>query len=297
MNTDSRSGTWRMLVAMALSGTIGLLVVESGQPPEVVVFFRCLIGGAGLLAWLAWTRGWLPMSRRDLGWLVLGGAALVVNWLCLFSAYRYTSISVATVVYHTQPFMLVALAALFQGERIAAGRLPWLVLAMVGVVLSSGLEWGSGSVRPAWQGVALACTAAVLYAIVTLATQRLKHLPPAQIAAVQMGVGVLMLAPLALPLDAPLGARGLAAVAVLGAVHTAFMYTLMYAAFQRLSSQAIAALSFTYPAVALLVDLAWYQAVPATGQWLGMVLIVVAVVAHRLGWDLFQHRSRSVRAA
>jgi drug/metabolite transporter (DMT)-like permease len=86
-------------------------------------------------------------------------------------------------------------------------------------------------------------------------------------------------------------------VAVLGAVHTAFMYTLMYAAFQRLSSQAIAALSFTYPAVALLVDLAWYQAVPATGQWLGMVLIVVAVVAHRLGWDLFQHRSRSVRAA
>lgn len=297
MNTDSRSGTWRMLVAMALSGTIGLLVVESGQPPAVVVFFRCLIGGAGLLGWLAWTRGWQPMSRRDLGWLVLGGAALVVNWLCLFSAYRYTSISVATVVYHTQPFMLVALAALFQGERIAAGRLPWLVLAMVGVVLSSGLEWGGASASPAWQGVALACTAAVLYAIVTLATQRLKHLPSAQIAAVQMGVGVLMLAPLALPLDAPLSARGLAAVAVLGAVHTAFMYTLMYAAFQRLSSQTIAALSFTYPAVALLVDLAWYHAVPSTGQWLGMVLIVVAVIAHRLGWDLLNLVSRSVRPA
>ena len=297
MNTDPRSGTWRMLVAMALSGTIGLLVVESGQPPPVVVFFRCLIGGAGLLGWLAWTRGWQPMSRRDLGWLVLGGAALVINWLCLFSAYHYVSISVATVVYHTQPFMLVALAALFQGERIAAGRLPWLVLAMVGVVLSSGLEWGSSSAAPAWQGVALACTAAVLYAVVTLATQRLKHLPSAQIAAVQMGVGVLMLAPMALPLDAPLSARGLATVAVLGLVHTAFMYTLMYAAFQRLSSQAIAVLSFTYPAVALLVDLAWYHAVPSTGQWLGMVLIVVAVVAHRLGWDLFNPGSRNVGAA
>ena len=283
-----------MLAAMALSGTIGLLVVESGQSPQVVVFFRCLIGGAGLLAWLAWTRGWRPLSRRDLGWLLLGGAALVLNWLCLFSAYRSISISVATVVYHTQPFMLVALAALFQGERIAAGKLPWLVVAMAGVVLSSGLDW-SGGAPPAWQGIALAGSAAALYAVVTLATQRLKHLPSAQIAAVQMGVGVLMLAPLALPLEAPLGWQGLAAIGTLGLVHTAFMYTLMYAAFQRLTSASIAMLSFVYPAVALLVDLAWYHAVPRPLQWLGMGLIVLAVLAHRRGWTL-PTRSRPARA-
>jgi drug/metabolite transporter (DMT)-like permease len=289
---DTRAGTWRMLAAMALSGTIGLLVVESGQSPQVVVFFRCVIGGAGLLGWLAWTRGWRPMSRRDLGWLLFGGAALVVNWLCLFSAYRSVSISVATVVYHTQPFMLVALAVLFQGERLAVGRLPWLVLAMAGVVLSSGLDWGGSTTASAWQGVALASTAAALYGVVTLATQRLKHLPSAQIAVVQMGVGVLMLAPLALPLQAPLGWRGLAAVGVLGLVHTAFMYTLMYAAFQRLSSQMVAALSFAYPAVALLVDLAWYRAVPSTGQWLGMALIVASVVAYRRDWDLFNLAAR-----
>lgn len=290
--SDTRAGTWRMLAAMALSGTIGLLVVESGQSPQVVVFFRCLIGGAGLLGWLAWTRGWRPMSRRDLGWLLLGGAALVVNWLCLFSAYRSVSISVATVVYHTQPFMLVALAVLFQGERLAVGRLPWLVLAMAGVVLSSGLDWGGSAAAPAWQGVALASAAAALYAVVTLATQRLKHLPSAQIAAVQMGVGVLMLAPLALPLQAPLGWHGLAAVGVLGLVHTALMYTLMYAAFQRLPSQSIAMLSFVYPAVALLVDLAWYQAVPSPGQWVGMALILVSVIAHRRGWTLFNPTAR-----
>lgn len=292
---DTRAGTWRMLAAMALSGTIGLLVVESGQSPPVVVFFRCLIGGAGLLAWLAWIGGWKPMNRRDLGWLLLGGAALVVNWLCLFSAYRSISISVATVVYHTQPFMLVALAALFQGERLAPGQWPWLVLAMAGVVLSSGLDWGGGGAAPAWHGIALAGSAAVLYAVVTLATQRLKHLPSAQIAAVQMGVGVVMLAPLALPLQAPLGWQGLAAVGTLGLVHTAFMYTLMYAAFQRLPSQSIAMLSFIYPAVALLVDLAWYHAVPRPLQWLGMGLIVLAVLAHRRGWAVSTRR-RPARA-
>ena len=71
------------------------------------------------------------------------------------------------------------------------------------------------------------------------------------------------------------------AVAVLGLVHTALMYTLMYAAFQRLSAQAIAGLSFIYPVVALLVDLLWFGHRPAPVQALGMVLILGSVWAYR----------------
>ncbi|HEV8691178.1 MAG TPA: DMT family transporter [Ideonella sp.] len=295
MNHESFSGTWRMLVAMALSGTIGLAVVESGLSPLTVVFFRCLIGGGALLGWLALRRDWRPLSWRDLGWLLLGGLALVANWLCLFSAYRFSSISVATVVYHTQPFMLLVLAALWRGERIDTARLPWLALAMLGVVFSSGLDAGASAVG--WQGAALACGAALLYAVATLATQGLKHLPPAQIAAVQMVVGVVALAPLAWPFAGPWSMRAVAAVSLLGLVHTAFMYTLMYAAFQRLSAQAIASLSFVYPAVALLVDLVWYHAVPAPLQWLGMALIVLAVVAHRRGWHWWPSAWSAARAA
>jgi drug/metabolite transporter (DMT)-like permease len=99
-----------------------------------------------------------------------------------------------------------------------------------------------------------------------------------------MAVGVVVLGPLAWPFAGPWTVQGIAAVSVLGLVHTAFMYTLMYAAFQRLSAEAIAGLSFVYPVVALLVDLAWYHAVPAPLQWLGMGLIVLAVLAHRRGW-------------
>ncbi len=282
-----------MVAAMAISGTIGLVVVESGQAPLTVVFFRCLLGGAGLLAWLVARRAWKPPTRADMGWMLLGGLSLIANWLCLFSAYRYVSISVATVVYQTQPFMLLILAALLHRERVAAGRISWLVLAMVGVLLSSGLEWGDGGApsdagpAPHWPGVALACAAALLYAISTLATQRLKHLPSAEIAAVQMAMGVAVLAPLAWPIAEPLTLKAVAALGTAGLVHTALMYTLLYAAFQRLSSPSIAALSFVYPAVALLVDLAWFGAVPGPLQWLGMGLIVLTVVAHRRAWDFW----------
>ena len=79
-----------------------------------------------------------------------------------------------------------------------------------------------------------------------------------------------------------LSARAASMVLTLGLVHTAFMYTVMYAAFQRLPAPAIAALSFVYPAMALLVDLAWFGAVPSAAQWVGMGCIVVAVLGHRL---------------
>lgn len=282
-----------MLLAMALSGTIGLLVVESALPPLLVVFARCVLGALGLGLWLAWRREWVRPQGREWLWLAGGGIALVLNWVALFSAYHYSSIAVATVVYHVQPFMLLALAAL-QGERIERGKLPWLLLALLGVALSSGLIGAQGlgaQGSGAWLGVALALLAAALYAGTTMATRRLGHMPSAQIAMLQMLAGGLLLSLWALPLLRDIAAsqpqllssRAGAMVLTLGLVHTAFMYTVMYAAFQRLAAPAIAALSFVYPAMALLVDLAWFGAVPSMAQWAGMGCIVVAVLGHRLG--------------
>ncbi|WP_373788846.1 EamA family transporter, partial [Delftia acidovorans] len=251
----SQGGTWRMLLAMALSGTIGLLVVESALSPLLVVFARCVLGALGLGLWLAWRREWVAPQGREWLWLAGGGIALVLNWVALFSAYHYSSIAVATVVYHVQPFMLLALSAL-QGEPVERRKLPWLLLALLGVALSSGLVGLDGmdashAGTGAWVGVALALLAAALYAGTTVATRRLGHMPSAQIAMLQMLAGGLVLSLWALPLlthiaaASPqlLSARAASMVLTLGLVHTAFMYTVMYAAFQRLPAPAIAALS------------------------------------------------------
>lgn len=52
---------------------------------------------------------------REALWLLLGAAALIANWLCLFRAYAYSGIAIASVVYHVQPFVLLLLAAVLQG--------------------------------------------------------------------------------------------------------------------------------------------------------------------------------------
>ena len=57
-----------------------------------------------------------PLTRTSLLLAILGGVALVVNWLLLFAAYERISIGLSTVVYNTQPFMLVMMGMLL-GER------------------------------------------------------------------------------------------------------------------------------------------------------------------------------------
>lgn len=171
------------------------------------------------------------------------------------------------------------------GQPLPLARLPWLVLALVGVGLSSGLleQAATGATQGAWQGMVLALLAASLYAVATLTTQQLSRLAPAQIAMLQMLAGALALLPgvWALRGQAVFSPQAWGAVAVLGLVHTAWMYTLMYTAFQRLPAQAIAGLSFIYPVVALLVDVLWFGARPQLSQWLGMALILGALWAYR----------------
>ncbi|MDI1269400.1 MAG: DMT family transporter [Polaromonas sp.] len=144
-------------------------------------------------------------------------------------------------------------------------------------------EAGAGST---WIGALLACTAALLYAVATLVTRQLKHLPPAQIAVFQMLVGVLILLPMTISSLEPIGWKSLAALGTLGLVHTAFMYTVMYAAFQRLSAQSIAALSFIYPIVAVLVDLVYFKVLLSEWQWIGMGAIMLAVIADQRKWQI-----------
>ncbi|GGV17025.1 multidrug DMT transporter permease [Streptomyces litmocidini] len=272
MRNETR-GTLELTLAMVLSGTLGVFVVESGASPFEVVFFRCLFGALALGAY-SLARGFFTghgFTAGKLGLAALGGVFIVFNWVFLFEAYRATSISLATVVYHTQPFFLVLLGALFTRERISAGRLGWLALAFVGLVLVSGVRPGdTGSLA----GLGYALAAAVLYALATFVTRRITGVRPHLVALVQVLVGM----PLLLPFVdfGGVGGSGWGWLVGLGFIHTGLMYVLMYAAYAKLPTAKIAVLAFAYPAVAMGVDWAVYGHHIGLVQALGVPLIVLA---------------------
>ncbi|MEI2299947.1 DMT family transporter [Ensifer sp. MJa1] len=289
MNSELRRGSIEMTAAMLISGTIGWFVLMSGQPVTSVVFWRCVFGAATLVG-IAWFLGLLDrrhFSRRMLLLSVAGGIAIVVNWLLLFAAYSHASISIATMVYNTQPFMLLGLGALFLGEKITAMKIFWLSVSFAGMLAIVAAKPGHGSATESYLiGIALSIGAAFFYAIAAIATKLLKGTPPHLIALIQVITGTLMLAPLALTAPAPSGAAQWSILVAVGVIHTGLMYVLLYGAIQRLPTHMTGALSFVYPIAAVVVDrLAFgHQLQPI--QILGSVAILIAAAGMNLGWKL-----------
>lgn len=295
MNAEIKRGSLEMTAAMLISGSIGWFVLMSGQPVVNVVFWRCAVGALVLLA----VCGALGQLRRDvltratLLLAIAGGVALVINWLLLFAAYSYASISIATAVYNTQPFMLVGLGALFLGERLTARKLLWLGLAFGGmmlVVLAQPRQAGNRVII--WRALRWR-SARRFYALMALAAKRLKGTPPHLIALIQVAVGAVMLLPLVdFHVSASAGQWGM--LATLGVLHTGLMYVLMYGALQKLPTNLIGSLSFIYPIAAMLVDRLAFGHRLSAWQLLGAAIILLAAAGMNL---LGERRARLLPAS
>ncbi len=289
MNERIRRGTLEMISAMLICGTIGWLVVISGQPVLDVVFWRCVFGAATLLVICAAMGLLRPciLTRATFGLALLSGAAIVGNWVLLFGSYSRASIAIGTAVYNVQPFLLVLLGALFLGEKVTTQKLAWLGVSFLGMLAIVSAHGEAGQVGSDYLGgIALALGAAALYAVAALIIKRLTGVPPHLIALIQAVTGVLLLAPWANLSPLPQASSAWASLATLGIVHTGIMYVLLYGAIQKLPTALTGALSFIYPIAAIFVDWFAFGHRLTLLQWLGVVAILLAAAGMQRGWSL-----------
>ncbi|WP_455273242.1 DMT family transporter [Rhizobium herbae] len=287
MEKDIRTGSIEMTAAMLISGTIGWFVLMSGQPVIDVVLWRCLFGALTLLAICAMLGHFRSgiLTWRLFALAVLGGVAIVVNWLLLFGAYARSSISIATMVYNTQPFMLLAIGGLVFREKITATKFGWLAVAFAGMVaIVQAKPAGGFSGNDYLTGIAMALAAAFFYALAALVAKRLKGTPPHLIALIQVVTGLIMLAPFAGASGLPAEAYQWALLVAMGAIHTGLMYVLLYGAIQKLPTHLTGALSFIYPVAALAVDRIAFGHHLQPAQLLGSVAILIAAAGMTFGW-------------
>lgn len=279
---NPRLGVLELAIAMTLSGTIGVFVIESQASPLTVAFARCAVGALALGLW-CWGRGHLV--RPNVTWpslllIVCGGLCLVANWVLLFASFQHTSIGVATVTYHVQPFLLVLFAPVVLREALAVRQLTWVALGFAGLVLIAQ-PWAEPLTGGYGRGMLEAVAAAALYALATLLVKRLTGVRPHVIALIQLSVGALVLFPLA-SLGELTTLEGLPWLLTLGIVHTAFMYVLVYDSYPRLTTPTIAFLGFLYPVVAVAFDAVVYGHVLSLAQLSGSLLILMAGLGRTL---------------
>jgi drug/metabolite transporter (DMT)-like permease len=241
------------------------------------VFFRCLFGFLALFAYCAW-KGFFArryFTRRTVTLAVLSGVLMVTQWVWFFDAIHRTSIAVATVVFHVQPFWVVLIGAALFNERLGIDRLSWIATAFVGLILASGVV-ATDNLQGHTSyliGIGEALAGSVLYASVTLiAPLAAAHISPQQWFWL-VGMGVL---------------------------HTGLSYVLIYGALPKLTTPVIAVLLFVYPLTAIAVDAIVYGRALSPVQLAGMALIVAASLGVNLGWPLLSTilpRARTSRHA
>lgn len=269
---------------MILSGTIGVFVVESGAEPATAAWFRCVIGAMAMGAYCL-ARGYLRTSGYTARLLLVavgGGLALVANWVFLFASYQNTSIGIATVAYHVQPFLLILAAPVVLRERITVRQGAWVAAGFAGLVLVTQ-PWSEPLTGRFMLGMGQAVAAAAFYAAATLIAKRLMGVRPHITVLIQTGVGAVVLVPFVTWVGiGGVWSQGWAWLVTLGVVHTGVMYLLMYSAYPKISTPVIAVLGFVYPVVALVVDIFAYGTSLSVAQGAGIAVILAAGIANTL---------------
>ena len=178
-------GVWQMSLAMIISGSIGAFVLLSGLPVIDVVFWRCLIGALTLLLFIVLSRQPSVVSRASPSpSRYLAASRWSSTGCCCLPLLAYFNWH-GTVVYNTQPFMLV-LMGMVLGERVSAVKWGWLLLAFGGVVILLSSELAPTHGESLTAGVLLALGAAFFYALTAIIARKLHPLPAQHIAFIQV---------------------------------------------------------------------------------------------------------------
>ena len=237
----------------------------------------------------------MPSTDLQLDWLrafvaaVIGaGVLMIASWGLFFAAIPLCSIAVSTVVFHLQPFWLLAMGSVFLHEPVTRAQWAAAGVALVGLALASGLAhhdaawWSQGSGYA--MGLVLSLAGSVFYAGAGLIAKReAQRVGSFALSTGQCAVGTLALS--ASPVVHGLPGWGVTWgwLAGLGVLHTGLAYVLLYAGMARLSTARVAVLQFVYPATAVLVDWTVYGRALSPIQMLGVVLIGAALWTVRRG--------------
>ena len=295
----ARHGLILMIAGGMLLGTVGVPLYEAGQHSLTAVWFRCLFGCLTLSAVLmvSGRLSELKLQGRCQSIVIITSLLMLLNWWLFFEAIQRTSIALATLVFHLQPFIVMALGAWWFGDRVKPLQWAAVGVAIIGLALVSDVVSalvGIKRIAPdEWVGLFMCLIGAFCYALVVILTKLVQtdrtvysteqkrptaNLPnPIVLVWWQCAVGTLILSWWPIQHGIPSAPETWVWLFVLGVLNTGLAYVLLYAGISRLRSGRIALLQFVYPITAVVVDGMVYGRVLNVLQSFGFVLMIVAI--------------------
>ncbi len=278
-------------LSMIIFGTLGLFTRNIAVASGELALYRAILAALMLLGYFVVTKQKIDLKaiKKELLLLLFSGMAMGVNWILLFEAYKYTTISVATLSYYFAPVIVMVVCPFLFRERITVKQLICFVMSTVGLVLIIGFEGGS-SADNHLLGIAFGLGAAVFYAMVILLNKFIKNVEGIQRTFLQFLAAIVILLPYVLCSGGihprVLDAKGWVCLLVVGLVHTGITYCMYFSALKELRGQEVAILSYLDPLVAVMISVLILGEEMTLLQLLGGILV--------LGFTLWNERGEKI---
>lgn len=247
-----------MALSMAVFGTLPVFVKNIPLSSAEIALYRAVLAAVltGIYIAAAKKNAEFKRIRRELPVILVSGAAMGINWILLFEAYRYTSVSVATLSYYFAPVIVIIACPFLFRERLTVKQVFCFVMATAGVVLITGVGGlGSGSEI---KGIALGLSAAVFYASVILLNKRIRTVDGINRTFIQFIAAAAVLLPYTAAAEGfhlmSLDFAGTLNLLAVGFIHTGVTYCLYFSSVTGLTGQQAAVLSYIDPLVAVVMS-------------------------------------------
>jgi len=268
-----------LIISMAVFGTIGLFVRSIPVTSGELALYRAILAAILIGIFLLATKQPIPFGKikKELPLLLFSGIAMAFNWILLFQAYKYTTVSVATLSYYFAPVLVTLACPILFKEKMGAKQ--WLCFAMstLGIVLITGIgDLSTGNNH--FVGILFGLGAACLYATVILLNKFIKTVGGIHRTFLQFIAAIIVLVPyVALTSGVTLGgmaATGWVCLLFVGFVHTGITYCMYFSSLKELPGQKAAILSYIDPLVAVLVSVVILGESMSVMQIIGGALIL-----------------------
>ncbi len=247
-----------LIISMAIFGTLGPFVrnipVSSGE----LALYRAVLAALLISAYLLITGQKIPFAdiKKEVPLLLASGIAMGINWILLFEAYKYTTVSAATLSYYFAPVIVTLVCPILFREKLTVKQLVCFLMSTVGLVLITGIgDVGGGNDLI---GILFGLGAAVFYAAVVLLNKFIKNVQGIHRTVLQFLAAVVTLIPYVLMTSGvtlnTMNAAGWVNLLIVGFIHTGLTYCLYFSSLKDLSGQKAAILSYIDPLVAVLVS-------------------------------------------
>ncbi len=244
------------ITSMVVFGTIGLFVRNITVPSGELAMYRAVLASVMLSGYLAASRQKIPFRKigRELPLLLISGVAMGFNWILLFEAYKYTTISVATISYYFAPVIVTLVSPVLFKEKTGAKQWICFFMSTLGIILiikPGGLSEGGKNLIGILFGLGAAC----LYACVILLNKLIRQVEGIHRTFLQFLAAVIVLFPYVALTGgftvSSLDRKGLILLLIVGFIHTGVAYCLYFSSLKELPGQKAAILSYIDPLVAV----------------------------------------------